>query len=86
MNDFKLFDVVKPKVDLALERIGPDEIGTIVEDFGEGSYLVEFADGAGRTRAMVELNANDIDCALASESALSKDWLRPEENEAWKDL
>ena len=24
--------------------------------------------------------------ALASESALAKDWLRPEEDEAWKDL
>lgn len=24
--------------------------------------------------------------ALMSESSLKKDWLRPEENEAWKDL
>ncbi len=25
-------------------------------------------------------------CALASEAVLAKDWLRPEEDEAWKDL
>jgi hypothetical protein len=27
-----------------------------------------------------------LDLALASESALAKDWLRPEEDEAWRDL
>ncbi|UCG43214.1 MAG: DUF2281 domain-containing protein [candidate division WOR-3 bacterium] len=25
-------------------------------------------------------------CAAVSESVLAKDWLRPEEDEAWKDL
>ncbi|HEX3531696.1 MAG TPA: DUF2281 domain-containing protein [Thermoanaerobaculia bacterium] len=27
-----------------------------------------------------------LDLALASESALAKDWLGPEEDEAWRDL
>lgn len=27
-----------------------------------------------------------IDTALASESSLKKDWLRPEEDEAWQNL
>jgi len=27
-----------------------------------------------------------LDLALASESILAKDWLRPEEDEAWRDL
>jgi hypothetical protein len=27
-----------------------------------------------------------LDMALLSESSLSKDWLRPEEDEAWQDL
>jgi hypothetical protein len=27
-----------------------------------------------------------MDTALASESSLKKDWLRPEEDEAWKNL
>ena len=28
----------------------------------------------------------DLETALASESSLKKDWLRPKEDEAWKDL
>ncbi len=27
-----------------------------------------------------------IDTAIASESSLKKDWLKPEEDEAWQDL
>jgi len=27
-----------------------------------------------------------LDLALASEQVLAKDWLRPEEDEAWRDL
>jgi hypothetical protein len=27
-----------------------------------------------------------LDTAIASESSLKKDWLRPEEDEAWQDL
>ena len=29
---------------------------------------------------------NKMESALLSESSLKKDWLRPEEDEAWKDL
>jgi len=29
---------------------------------------------------------NGMESALLSESSLKKDWLRPEEDEAWKDL
>ena len=28
----------------------------------------------------------DVPTALASEAVLAKDWLRPEEDEAWRDL
>lgn len=28
----------------------------------------------------------ELDCCLASEESLAKDWLSPEEDEAWKDL
>ena len=27
-----------------------------------------------------------LECSLASESSLNKDWLREEEDEAWRDL
>jgi hypothetical protein len=29
---------------------------------------------------------DQIDTAIASESSLKKEWLRPEEDEAWQDL
>jgi len=31
-------------------------------------------------------NQKPLETALLSESALQKDWLRPEEDEAWQDL
>ncbi|MBE0431466.1 MAG: DUF2281 domain-containing protein [Dehalococcoidia bacterium] len=33
-----------------------------------------------------EVLAERIGTAVASESSLKKDWLRPEEDEAWRDL
>lgn len=33
-----------------------------------------------------KLAAQRLDTAIASESALKKDWLRPEEDEAWQSL
>lgn len=35
-----------------------------------------------KTKALEER----IETAIASETSLKKDWLRPEENETWKDL
>jgi len=34
----------------------------------------------------VHLKAVENETAIASESSLGKDWLRPEEDEAWRDL
>ena len=34
----------------------------------------------------MKMMKNKIETAIMSESSLSKDWLRPEEDEAWKDL
>jgi len=36
-----------------------------------------------KTKALEE---RVIETAIASETSLKKDWLRPEEDEAWKDL
>ncbi|TFG19129.1 MAG: DUF2281 domain-containing protein [Promethearchaeota archaeon] len=33
-----------------------------------------------------KLNIQNIETAIMSESSLKKDWLRPEEDEAWRDL
>lgn len=33
-----------------------------------------------------KLNYNSVETMIMSESSLKKDWLRPEEDEAWHDL
>ena len=34
----------------------------------------------------LKIKANRLDTAIASESSLAKDWLKPREDEAWQDL
>lgn len=57
--------------------------------------LLLTADKAYFTKIMIENNeTNHIDrktkegliCALLSESSIKKDWLKPEEDEAWREL
>ena len=47
-------------------------------------YRRELAEYAQRLR--LKAAHRDVPTALASESVLSEDWLRPEEDEAWQDL
>ncbi len=39
-----------------------------------------------KTRYNQEARSECMETMLLSESALAKDWLRPEEDEAWRDL
>ena len=39
-----------------------------------------------KTRYGQEAHSERMETMLLSESALAKDWLRPEEDEAWQDL
>jgi len=54
-----------------------------IENISE-KYLAEVLDFIRflETKALEEGNGT----AIASEASLMKDWLRPEEDEAWKDL
>jgi hypothetical protein len=47
-------------------------------------YLVDLAEYARRLR--LKAAHREVSTALASEEVLANDWLRPEEDEAWKDL
>ena len=47
-------------------------------------YLVEVLDFIRFLEAKVL--EEGVGTAIASETSLKKDWLRPEENEAWQDL
>jgi len=56
-----------------------DEIGQVPEPF-----LDEVLDFVRFIKAKITKEKNDI--TIASESSLKKDWLRPEEDEAWQNL
>jgi hypothetical protein len=55
----------------------------VVEEL-PSEYLVNLAEFANRLR--LKAAHREVPTALASEDVLAKDWLRPEEDEAWKDL
>ena len=54
-----------------------------VEDMPE-EYLDDLARYVETLRQKAALHT--VPTALASETVLAKDWLRPEEEEAWRDL
>jgi hypothetical protein len=61
-----------------------DEIIKKIENIPE-QYLTKILDFI----QIIELKDkvdNVLDTSLVSESSLKKDWLRPEEDEAWQDL
>ena len=47
-------------------------------------FIVDLAEYAQRLR--LKAAHQEVPTALASQDVLAKDWLRPEEDEAWKDL
>ena len=55
----------------------------VVEEL-PADYLVDLADYAQRLR--LKAAHREVPTALASQDVLARDWLRPEEDEAWKDL
>lgn len=59
-QEIKLLDAVALLSDVPEEKLHRGETGTVVEDFGDGCYLVEFSDNFGRTYALPELKANQL--------------------------
>lgn len=66
----------------------PDINQDICFDIGDILKVIEDQfSGALKQKLVRELkHIETIETALLSESALAKDWLTPEEDEAWKDL
>src|SRR4051812_17775397 len=65
-------DATIPQIEERLKELSPEQL-TSVLDFV--SYLAERQASVG-----------SLDTMLATEAALSRDWLRPEEDEAWSDF
>lgn len=60
MEAFGLLDTVVVSTDLPAEKLRKGSLGTVVETFGDASYLVEFANSDGVTYAMPVLTANQL--------------------------
>jgi hypothetical protein len=71
-----------------IQIMTPDINQDICFDIGDILKVIEDQfSGALKQKLVRELkHIETIETALLSESALAKDWLTPEEDEAWKDL
>lgn len=56
----KLLDVVALLEDMPHEKLMKGQVGTIVEELGEGAYEVEFADRQGRTMTSLPLTTENL--------------------------
>ena len=60
MDTLNELDVVVLTTDLPTEKLKKGSLGTIVEVFGNGKYLVEFADLQGVAYALPVLSAGEL--------------------------
>jgi len=56
----KVLDAVALLRDEPALGLARGQVGAVVEDLGEGAFLVEFADAEGRTVAMPSVSAEDL--------------------------
>lgn len=60
MAELELFAVVAVLRDLPQQRLVRGQVGTIVEQLGPDTHLVEFCDDEGRTYALVTLRSEEL--------------------------
>ena len=60
MGEFELLDVVALLEDLDSEGLRRGEVGTIVEQWNERAFEVEFSDDSGKAYAFVALRPEQI--------------------------
>jgi len=72
-------DVTIPQIIDRLKKLSPDKLPVVYEFV---SFLIE---RQPNLKQILE-RSESYQTMLASEAVLSKDWNRPEEDEAWRDL
>ncbi|HEY0545553.1 MAG TPA: DUF4926 domain-containing protein [Pyrinomonadaceae bacterium] len=60
MDEIKLLDVVALTEDLPTEGLRRGEVGTVVEQWRDGVFEVEFSDNTGRAYAFVALRPDQL--------------------------
>ena len=74
-----IFIIIKPQTRFT-------STSSVVLDYDEAGHVCDIdIDYASQKRDLAHLSEG-LETYLLSESALAKDWLSPEEDEAWKDL
>jgi len=59
-NLLKILDVIALNEDIPTKNLIKGQVGAIVENFGDNTYLVEFSDNSGRVYAIEELKHNKL--------------------------
>jgi hypothetical protein len=60
MTEIKLLDVVALTENLESEGLRRGEVGTVVEQWADGVFEVEFSDDSGKAYAFVALSAQQL--------------------------
>jgi hypothetical protein len=60
MDDIKLLDVVALTEDLDTKGLRRGEVGTVVEQWKDGVFEVEFSDDSGKSYAFAALRADQL--------------------------
>jgi hypothetical protein len=60
MNEFKLLDVIALMEELDSEGLRRGEVGTIVEQWKDGVFEVEFSDDSGKAYALIALRPEQM--------------------------
>lgn len=60
MDAIKILDVVALVKDIPAEGLRRGEVGTVVEQWADGVYEVEFSDDTGAAYAFVALHADQL--------------------------
>jgi Domain of unknown function (DUF4926) len=60
MNEIKLLDVIALTEDLPAEGLRRGEVGTVVEQWADGVFEVEFSDDSGKAYAFAALPAQQL--------------------------
>jgi hypothetical protein len=60
MDEIKLLDVVALTEDLPAEGLRRGEVGTVVENWADGVFEVEFSDDSGKAYAFAAITAKQL--------------------------
>lgn len=60
MDDIKLLDVVALTEELPAEGLRRGEVGTVVEEWKDGVFEVEFSDNSGKAYAFAALRPDQL--------------------------